>query len=297
MRIAFASSEIVPFAKTGGLADVAGALPKELSKMGNEVKLFMPKYYEINEHEHGHQYDSLIGELKVSTGGFEHSVHVFYGKYPNTDVDMYFIHYPNFYHRNNIYTEDWDEDERYILFSKAVIQVIPKLGWAPDIIHTNDWQTALIPVFLKEVYNWDSLFHKTKTVFTIHNIGYQGRFSLDSYYKAELPTELFLNNGPLSHEGDSNFLKSGILYSDVVNTVSDTYAKELLTTEFSAGMDPYLWSRHTSFFGIVNGVDYSVWDPETDKYLKHHYSISNLSGYRNYSLAGDLPENIIKYPV
>ena len=103
MKIAFASSEIVPFAKTGGLADVAGALPKELANLGNEVKVFMPKYYQINEYEHGHQYDSLIGEIKVGTGGYEHSVHVFYGKLPNSDVDIYFIHYPNFFHRDTIH--------------------------------------------------------------------------------------------------------------------------------------------------------------------------------------------------
>lgn len=278
MKIAFASSEIVPFAKTGGLADVAGALPKEIAKLGNEVKVFMPKYYPINEYEYGHQYDSLIGEMKISTGGFEHSVHAFYGKLPNSNVDIYFIHYPTFFHRSKIYTEDWDEDERFILFSKAVIHVMQKLGWSPDIIHVNDWQTALIPALLKENYNWDSLFNKTKTVFTIHNIGYQGRFSLDSYKRAELPADLYENFGILVHEGDSNFLKAGILYSDVINTVSETYAKELLTPEYGSGMDGYLWLRHTDFFGIVNGVDYTVWNPETDPTIPYNYSLKNMSG-------------------
>ena len=278
MKIAFASSEIIPFAKTGGLADVAGALPKELVTLGHEVKLFMPKYYEINEHEYGHYYDSLIGEIKVEVAGVEHSVHVFYGKLPSSNVEVYFIHYPNFFHRKKIYTDDLDEDERFILFSKAVIQVMQKLGWAPEIMHVNDWQTALIPVLLKENYAWDSLFNKTKTVLTIHNIGYQGRFSIDSYKKASIPPALYENHGVLAHEGDSNFLKAGILYADAINTVSDTYAKELLTPEYSAGMDSNLWSRHTDFFGIINGVDYSVWDPETDKYLPHHYSINDLSG-------------------
>jgi len=278
MKIAFASSEIVPFAKTGGLADVAGALPKELAKLGNEVKVFMPKYHNINEHELGHHYDSLIGELIVSIGGLKHSVHVFYGKLPNSDVEVYFIHYPKFFHREKIYTEDWDEGERFILFSKAVIQAMQKLGWAPDIAHVNDWQTALIPVLLKTNYAWDKLFKNTKTVLTIHNIGYQGRFLLECYQKAELPPELYKNHGPLSYEGDSNFLKAGILYSDVINTVSDTYAKELLTPEFGAGMDGFLWNRHIDFYGILNGVDYTIWDPESDKYIPYHYSISDLSG-------------------
>jgi starch synthase len=278
MKIAFASSEIVPFAKTGGLADVAGALPKELASLGHEVKVFMPKYYQVNEFEYGHLYDALIGELKVTVSGIAHSVHVFYGKLPNSNVDIYFIHYPNYFHREKIYTEDWDEDERFILFSKAVIHVIQKLGWSPDIFHVNDWQTALIPVLLKHNYAWDTLFKDTKTILTIHNIGYQGRFSVDSYKKAELPEHLYLHHGPLVHEGDSNFLKSGILYADVINTVSNTYAKELLTPEYGAGMDYYLWSRHTHFYGIINGIDYSVWDPETDKYLSFNYSLNNLSG-------------------
>lgn len=278
MKIAFASSEVVPFAKTGGLADVVGALPKELANLGHEVKVFMPKYYQVNEHEYGHQYDSLIGELKVSTGGFEHSVYVYYGKLPNSEVDIYFIHYPNFFHRQTMYTNDWDEDDRFILFSKSVIHAIQKLGWAPDILNVNDWQTALIPVLIKENYRWDSLFNKTKTVLTIHNIGYQGRFSIDSYRKAELPQELYENHGPLVHEGDSNFLKAGILYSDAINTVSDTYAKELLTSEYGAGMDNYLWSRHTDFYGILNGVDYSIWDPQTDKFLPYKYSINDFTG-------------------
>jgi starch synthase len=278
MKIAFASSEVVPFAKTGGLADVAGALPKELSNLGNEVKVFMPKYYTINEYEYGHHYDSLIGELKISVGGYEHSVHVFYGKLPDSDVDIYFVHYPNFFHREKIYTEDWDEDERFILFSKAVIQIMQKLGWAPDIMHVNDWQTSLIPVLLKENYGWDRLFLKTKTVLTIHNIGYQGRFSLESYKRAELPPHLYENNGILVHEGDSNFLKAGILYADVINTVSETYAKELLTPELGAGMDKYLWQRNEDFYGIINGVDYNIWNPETDEHIPFHYSIENLVG-------------------
>jgi starch synthase len=278
MKIAYVSSEVMPFAKTGGLADVAGALPKELYNLGNDVKVFMPKYYQINEHDYNHQYDSLIGEVKVSTGGYEHLVHVFYGKLPNSNVDIYFIHYPNFFHRKSLYTNDWDEDDRFILFSKSVIHIMQKLGWGPDIINVNDWQAALIPVLLKERYSWDRLFHHTKTVLTIHNIGYQGRFEIDSYKKAELPSELYENHGILVHEGDSNFLKAGILYADTINTVSDTYAKELLTPEYGAGMDGYLWTRHTDFFGILNGVDYSIWNPETDKYLPHNYSVNNMAG-------------------
>ncbi len=278
MKIAFASSEIIPFAKTGGLGEVSGTLPIELEKLGHEVKVFMPKYYQVNEYEYNHHYDSLIGELKITTGGYEHSVHAFYGKLPNSNVDAYFIHYPNFFHRSKIYTEDWDEDERFILFSKAVIQILQKLGWAPDILHANDWQTGLLPVLLRETYGWDSLFHKTKTVFTIHNIGYQGRFSLESYKRAELPPHLYENGGILSHENDSNFMKAAIMYSDVINTVSETYAKELLTKEHGYGMDGYLWQRYNDYYGIINGVDYEIWSPEKDKHITCNYSMNDLSG-------------------
>lgn len=278
MKIAFASSEIIPFAKTGGLGEVSGTLPIELAKLGHEVKVFMPKYYQVNEHEYGHHYDSLIGEMKISTGGYEHKVHVFYGKLPHSNVDAYFVHYPNFYHRSKIYTEDWDEDERFILFSKAIIQIMQKLGWSPDIVHANDWQTGLLPVLLRENYSWDSLFHKTKTVFTIHNIGYQGRFSLESYKRAGIPPILYENNGILVHENDSNFLKSAILYSDVINTVSETYAKELLTPEYGAGMYNYLLQRYNDYYGIINGVDYEVWNPEVDRYIPHKYSMTDMSG-------------------
>jgi len=278
MRIAFAASEMIPFAKTGGLGEVSGTLPIELEKLGHDVKVFMPKYYEINEYEYNHHYDSLIGELKITIGGYEHSVHAFYGKLPNSNVDAYFVHYPNFFHRSKIYTEDWDEDERFILFSKAVIQILQKLGWAPDILHANDWQTGLLPVFLRETFGWDSLFHKTKTVFTIHNIGYQGRFSLESYKKAELPLHLYENDGILSHENDSNFMKAAIMYSDVINTVSETYAKELLTKQYGAGMDGYLWQRYNDYYGIINGVDYKIWNPEKDKYIPVNYSMNDLSG-------------------
>ena len=278
MKIAFAASEVVPFAKTGGLADVCGTLPKELAELGNEVKVFMPKYYEINEHEYGHQYDSLIGELKISIAGHTHSVHVFHGKLPNSNVNIYFVHYPKFFHRKKFYTEDWDEDERFILFSKAVIQIMQKLGWSPDIIHANDWQTGLIPVLLKENYGWDNLFRNTKTVFTIHNIGYQGRFSLESYKRAELHPSLYENGGILSHENDANYLKSAIVYSDIITTVSETYSKELLTKEYGAGMDGYLWQRNDDLYGIVNGVDYNVWNPEIDNLIPFNYSVDDLSG-------------------
>ncbi len=278
MKIAFVSSEVVPYAKTGGLADVAGSLPKFVKKLGSDVKVFMPKYYSVDEFKFNLSYADFIGEFKVRVGGFPHSAWIYHGKMPDSDVDIYFIHNPHFFHRHSIYTNDWDEDERFIFFQKAVIETIQRLGWKPDIFHINDWQTSLIPLLIKENYKWDRMFAHTSTLLTIHNVGYQGVFGKQAAERAEIKPELYAPGGPVEHNGAVNFLKAGILYSEVINTVSETYAKELLTPEYGAGMEDVLSYRSADLFGIVNGVDYSIWNPETDSHIPYHYSINNLSG-------------------
>ncbi len=277
MKIAFVASEVYPYAKAGGLADVAGALPKELAKLGHQVKVFMPKYYSVNEYEYDLHYDQYIGEMKIRIGGHPQSTHVFHGFLPDSDVDIYFIHNPHYFHRHQIYTDDWDEDERFILFQKGVIEALQRMAWAPDIIHCNDWQTALIPLFIKDNYSWDKLFENTATLLTIHNIGYQGRFSPETLGRAEINGRYFYPGGPVETDGGVNFLKTGIFFADMLNTVSPTYAKELLTPEFGAGLENYLQQRQNDFVGILNGVDYSIWNPETDKHIPYHYSIKDTS--------------------
>jgi len=278
MKIAFVSSEVYPYAKTGGLADVAGALPKELAKLGHEIKVFMPKYYPVSEYKYNLHYDNYIGEIKIRVRGISQSTHVFHGYMPDSSVDIYFIHNPHYFHRPNIYTNDNDEDERFILFQKAVIESIQRMGWAPDLIHCNDWQTSLIPLFIKDNYRWDRLFDKTATLLTIHNIGYQGRFSQETLSKAEINGKYFYPGGPIELGGGVNFLKAGIHFADKINTVSPTYANELLTAEYGAGLDNSLWQRKNDFSGILNGVDYSIWNPETDKHIPFHYSINDMLG-------------------
>jgi starch synthase len=278
MKIAFASSEIVPYAKTGGLADVAGSLPKELAKLGCDVKAFMPKYYSVDEHKFNLKYLFDIGEMKIRVDGFIQHIHVFEGTMPNSTVPVYFIDCPKYFHRHKIYTNDVDEDERFILFSKAVIELLQRFGWAPDVMHCNDWQTGLIPLLLKDNYSWDRMFDRTATVYTIHNIAYQGRFGTHALSKAEIRGDYFYPGGPVEFEGGVNFMKAAIMFSDIITTVSETYAKELLTHEYGAGMDPFLNSRSNDLFGIINGVDYSVWNPEEDKHLPYNYSIGDLSG-------------------
>ncbi len=278
MRIAFVASEVVPFAKTGGLADVAGSLPKEIKEFGHDIKIFMPKYFSVDEKRFGLEYINWIGAIPIRISGRSLDVHFHKGYLPNSHVEIYFIDYPRFFHRHTIYTNDIDEDERFILFSKAVIELMQKLKWGPDIVHLNDWQTGLIPLLIKDNYSWDKLFAKTSTVFTIHNIGYQGSFPKETLYKAEINPRFFESPGQVEHEGRLNFLKAGISFADIITTVSETYARELLLPEYSFGMHHVLNYRSNDFYGILNGIDYNIWNPETDKHIPYNYSIKDISG-------------------
>lgn len=278
MKIAFAATECVPYAKSGGLADVAGALPVELENLGCEVKIFMPKYSSIDESKFNLHYNWNFGELPIRVAGQVRSVHVHQSRLPGSNVEVNFIDCPHYFHRHRIYTNDHDEDERFILFSKGIIETLQRMQWAPDVIHCNDWQTGLIPLMIKDNYNWDRFFDNAGTLFTIHNIGYQGRFSKSTLFRAEIRGELFYPNGPVEHEGGVSFMKAGIYFSDIINTVSNTYAHEILTPEYGAGLDAVLQKRKDDLFGILNGVDYSVWNPETDKHIPYHYTINNFEG-------------------
>lgn len=277
MKIAIAATEVAPYAKTGGLADVIGSLPKALEKLGCEVKVFMPKYSLIDENKHKLTYDSSIGEMPIRVNGHARSVHVQKSRIIGSDVDIYFIDCPHYFYRRHIYTMDPDEDERFILFCKAVIETLQRLQWAPDVIHCNDWQTGLIPVFIKDNYSWDRMFDKTAALMSIHNIAYQGRFSKQTIFKAELKERLYFPGGPLEFYDTFSFLKTGIVFSDVISTVSDTYAHEILRSEYGLGMEKELWPRKDDLFGVLNGADYDHWNPENDTHIPFHYSQSDLS--------------------
>ena len=278
MKIAFLSSEAVPYAKTGGLADVAGSLPKALAELGCDVKLFIPKYFFIDESKYGLHYNWNVGEMFIRIRGQLRSVHLHQTKQDSSKVEANFIDCPHYFHRGHIYTNDFDEDERFILFSKGVIESIQRLNWKPDVIHCNDWQTGLVPLFIKDNYNWDQMFDHTATLFTIHNIGYQGRFSKSTLFSAEIRGDLFYPGGPVEYEDSVSFMKTGIIYSDLINTVSNTYAYEILTPEYGAGLHNVLSQRRNDLSGILNGVDYETWNPETDKHLPFKYSKENLLG-------------------
>lgn len=278
MKIAFAAAEAVPYAKTGGLADVAGSLPKELEKLGCEVKLFIPKYFLIDEVKHRLRYNWDIGEMPIRINNITRSVHVHQSVLPNSNVEVNFIDCPHYFHRHRIYTNDKDEDERFILFSKGIIETLQRMQWAPDVIHCNDWQTGLIPLFVKDNYNWDRMFDATATLFTIHNIGYQGRFSTSTLLSAEIRNELYYPNGPVEHAGTVSFMKAGIVFADILNTVSNKYSHEILKPDLGAGLNGILMKKKEDLFGILNGVDYSIWNPKTDEYIPYNYSPKDLSG-------------------
>ena len=278
MKIAFVASEVFPFAKTGGLADVAGSLPIEINKLGHEVKIFLPKYRSIGEIEHGLHYMWDIGEIPIRVAGHVQHVHVHKSKLHYSNIEVYFVDCPHYFHRQKIYTNDHDEDERFILFSKGVIEILQRLRWTPDIIHCNDWQTALIPILMKENYSWDRMFDKTATVYTIHNIAFQGQFPKETFAKAEINPGHYLHGGLGEFAGGVNFMKTAIFTSDILNTVSETYARELLTPEYGEGMHEYLAARKNEFYGILNGIDYELWDPAKDVFLPYHYSMNDLSG-------------------
>jgi len=278
MKIAFVSSEAVPYVKTGGLADVAGSLPKELAKLGCEVKLFIPKYSTIENEKYGLRYNGDIGEMPIRINVQTQAVHLYQAKLPGSKVEVNFIDCPRYFHRASIYTNDLDEDERFILFSKAVIETIQRMNWAPDVIHCNDWQTGLLPLFLKDNYSWDRMLDKTSTLFTIHNIGYQGRFSKSTMFNAELSGELYYPDGPIEFEDSISFMKTGIMFADLINTVSNKYSREILTPEFGAGLEKTLKTRKPDLYGILNGADYNVWNPGVDSHIPYNYSINDLSG-------------------
>jgi starch synthase len=278
MKIAFVTTECVPYAKTGGLADFAGSLPKALTNLGCEVKVFLPKYSSIDEAKYNLFYNWAVKEIPVRVNGIIRIIHLHQAKLPDSNVEINFIDCVHYFNRGNIYTNDFDEDERFILFSKGVIEVLQRLNWIPDVIHCNDWQTGLIPLFIKDNYNWDRMFDHTATLFTIHNIGYQGRFSKSTLFAAEIRGDLFYPNGPVEFEDSVSFMKTGIVFADIINTVSNKYSHEILTAEYGAGLHNILRSRKHDVYGILNGVDYDEWSPAADKYLPYKYSLKDLSG-------------------
>jgi len=280
LKILFATPEAVPFAKTGGLADVAGALPKFLQAMGCELKLVMPYYRMVKESGLPHQY--LGEEIEVSLGDEKLKADIYLG-HLNQDIPVYFIGREEFFDREFLYStpkgDYFDNAERFIFFSKAVLNFCQRIGFSPDIIHHHEWQTGLIPAYLKSASQNDPFYSHTAAVFTIHNIAYQGLFKKEKFWLTGLPAEMYNPEG-IEFWERINFMKAGIVYADAINTVSKKYSEEIQTPEYGYGLDGILRKRKESLYGILNGVDYEDWDPSHDPHLIARYDLKDLSGKR-----------------
>ena len=267
MKIVICASEVVPFAKTGGLADVAGALPLALENLGHEVIIVMPRYKAITDPK----MQILKEDIAYSTIG--------------GNIKVYFIESDKYYNRDGLYGDKngdhKDNLERFSFFCKRALDLLPEINFKADIIHLHDWQAAMIPVYLKALYKGKAFYKNIKTVLTIHNIGYQGIFLKEEFPKLGLNWELFSIN-MLEFYGKVNFLKGGINSCDIINTVSPTYSREIQTKEFGFGLEGILSGRKDKLFGILNGLDYSIWNPETDKFIAKNYSFSSIKDkYKN----------------
>ena len=278
MNVCFVTSECAPFAKTGGLADVSASLPIVLSQKGVRVKLVMPLYSSISVLDFGFVQAAELSQTVISMGHESIPIDVWYGHLPHSDVEVYLIDCPRFYHRGSIYTGDPDEADRFILLQHAAFVIMQRYDFSPDIIHSNDWQTALMPAMLKYHYNWDKLFSTTRTVLSIHNLAYQGLTDPDFAFRAGLPRELADKGGLFEFSGALSFLKTGIMTADRLSTVSPTYAREIQSESFGEGLDGLLRMRSGCLRGILNGIDTDVWNPSTDPHIPNHFSAQDLSG-------------------
>ena len=275
MRVLLASSEVFPFAKTGGLADVAGALPKALQKLGVDVRVIMPKYKGIEEKE----FPITYGGLRISCPISQRIVDAEIAETRFNGIPVYLVEKDEYYYRDNLYsTQDGDyidNAERFIFFSKAIIETTKVTGFVPQIIHCNDWETALVPVFLKALHRQDPLLSRIATLLTIHNLGYPGLFWHLDWHLLNLPWEYFTPSS-LEFYGKINFLKGGIVFADVVNTVSKKYSEEIQTAEFGSGLDGVLRTRKDDLYGIVNGIDYDDWNPQKDPCIPAPFDADHL---------------------
>jgi starch synthase len=279
LKICFVASEIAPLAKTGGLADVAGVLPRHLHALGHDVRVFMPLYSSMGNFASQAAPLEAARYVPLALGPHRYWYSLLQTQLPNSSVPLYLVHCPEVYDRPSIYTAGSDEHLRFLVLQRAALEGCQRMQFAPDIVHCNDWHTALMPMLLKSVYAWDSLFAATKSVLSIHNIGYQGIFSAGSTYDIGGDVRHMLAWETLVG-GAFNWLREGVRHAHRVTTVSPTYAKEICTPEGGHGLDGALRARADGVVGILNGVDYSEWDPATDRYLKHRYTPQDLSGKR-----------------
>lgn len=275
VQIVFAASEAVPFSKTGGLADVMGALPHALAAQGYQVSVYLPRYRQTKLADP----KIVAGSITVPFDDQYRFCSLLDGG-SNSGVHYYFVEYPPFFDREALYgtaVGDYpDNAERYALFSRAVIEGAKIVG-PPQVFHCHDWQAGLVPVLLRTLYAADPAFRDTATVFTIHNMGYQGLFPAEILPLLMLPWDLFTIS-KMEFFGQVNFLKGALVFSDYVTTVSKKYSQEIQTTEYGFGLEGVLRNRAATVAGIMNGVDYDEWSPEVDRFIAARYSAADFAG-------------------
>ncbi|WP_408956292.1 glycogen synthase GlgA [Natroniella sp. ANB-PHB2] len=277
LKVLFISSEVAPFAKTGGLADVAGSLPQAIKELGHDVRVVMPEYSQIAD-EYIKDLEHIL-HFRVKVGWRDNYVGV--NQLKNNKIPTYFIDNKNYFDRESLY-ENPDKHIQFAYFCRAVLEMLPKIEFKPDIIHCNDWQTGPLSIMLKENYQLYDFYKDIKTVYTIHNLRYQGQFGRDILSDVLCLDSKHWESGVLRHDSCINYMKMGINMSDIVTTVSKTYAEEIKTSYFGEGLDYVMRMNDDDLYGIVNGIDYNNYDPATDQRIYVNYSVDNLEGkYKN----------------
>ena len=284
-KILYLASEVAPFAKAGGLADVTGALPKALKGFNQEIRLMLPKYKFINERKYILREVIRLREIPVTVNGKTEIANVKSAFLPDSKVQIYFIEIGDYFNRPGIYMDPKtnkpykDNAERFAFFSKAALETLRILSWQPDIIHCNDWQTAAIPVYLKTVYQSEAFFTGVKTIFTIHNLTSQGTFDTAKAKDIDFDESQTREGGMFNKDGQLNLTKAAIHFADFITTVSENYAEEIIRDDsLGFGLGSLLDEKADKFEGILNGVDYSVWSPEKDKFIPAKYTKDDLAG-------------------
>jgi starch synthase len=283
MRVLFVSSEVAPFAKSGGLGDVAGALPRQLHALGHDVRVVLPMYPRVKVP--GRAFVEVKRGLEVRLGPTTVRFSLYRSEMPGAvraadgaPLPVYFVHCPGLFDRPSLYGQAKDEHLRFATLCWATLMLCQQLQWAPDIVHTNDWQTGLIPLLLKTRFSWDRLFARTRTVLTLHNIGHQGTFPASVLPETGLADSAHLFHQDELKAGRLGYLVTGLLYADAITTVSPTYAREIQTPEQGVGLDGILRRRRDVLTGILNGIDEDEWNPQADHYLPASFSSTDLTG-------------------
>src|SRR5579871_2137111 len=278
LKLCLVSAEIMPFAKTGGLADVVGSLVRELAHRGHEVRAFMPLYASVRRTHARFKAVPGLANVGLVIGTRPYTFSVRTAELPGSGIAVYFIDCSELFDRSSVYTRDPDEHRRFLLLTRAALESCLRLGFGADVFHCHDWHAGFLPLYLRSTYAGVPLFARSRTVLTIHNIGYQGILSRDFLGDLAVP-EQELDADDLAR-GIINSLKTGVRFADTVTTVSPTYAREICSAPLGMGLESTLRARSRPVVGILNGVDYREWDPRHDPHLEVHFSSEDLEGKR-----------------